>query len=102
MKDYQQAKKEKIMAYIKNKGIQMAINIPSDCREEVMLLIKGKGEGEVSDETLSYLVAGYEVLEEPVKGPAIEEPVVKEKFEEGKVEEQPKPKNKKKNKNELS
>ena len=95
------------MAYIKNKGIQMAINIPSDCREEVMLLVKGKGEGEVSDETLSYLVAGYEVLEEPVKGPvieepAIEEPVVKEEFEEGKVEEQPKPKNKKKNKNELS
>jgi len=91
------------MAYIKNKGIQMATSIPSDCREEVMLLVKGKGEGNVSDETLSYLVAGFEIIEEPAKGPAIEEPVVKEeKFEEGKVDEQPKPKNKKKNKIELS
>lgn len=107
MKDYQQVK-EKIMVYIKNKGIQMAVNIPADYRDEIKAIIKGKGEGEISEEAFKYIETGVEVVanapvEEPViEEPVIEEPVVKEEFEEGKVEEQPKPKNKKKNKIELS
>lgn len=92
------------MVYIKNKGIQMAVNIPAEYREEIKAIIKGKGEGEISEEAFKYIETGVEVVvaNAPVEEPVIEEPVVKEEFEEGKVEEQPKPKNKKKNKIELS
>lgn len=101
MKDYQLVK-EKNMVYIKNKGIQLSLDIPAELREEVMAIVKGKGEGEISDEAFKYINAGAEVVANaPAEEPVIEEPV-QEVFEEGKVEEQPKPKNNKKNKNQLS
>ena len=105
MKDYQLVK-EKNMVYIKNKGIQLSLDIPAELREEVMAIVKGKGEGEISDEAFKYVMAGAEVVANaPAEEPVIEEPVqevFEEVFEEGKVEEQPKPKNNKKNKNQLS
>ena len=97
------------MVYIKNKGIQLSLDIPAELREEVMAIVKGEGEGEISDEAFKYINAGVEVVanapaepvvKEPVKEP-VEEPV-QEVLKEGEVEEQPKPKNKKKNKIELS
>jgi len=95
------------MVYIKNKGIQLSLDIPAELREEVMAIVKGKGEGEISDEAFKFIAAGAEVVANaPAEKPVVEEPVVEEPvqeiFEEGKVEEQPKPKNNKKNKNQLS
>lgn len=99
------------MVYIKNKGIQLSLDIPAELREEVMAIVKGEGEGEISDEAFKYINAGVEVVanapaEPVIKEPVVEEPVVEEPVQEvlkeGKVEEQPKPKNKKKNKIELS
>ncbi len=91
------------MVYIKNKGIQLSLDIPAELREEVMAIVKGKGEGEISDEAFKYIMAGAEVVspEAAPAAPVVEE-IFKEEIEEGKVEEQPKPKNKKKNKTELS
>lgn len=95
------------MVYIKNKGIQLSLDIPAELREEVMAIVKGKGEGEISDEAFKFIAAGAEVVgKAPAEALVVEEPVVEEPvqeiFEEGKVEEQPKPKNNKKNKNQLS
>jgi hypothetical protein len=94
------------MVYIKNKGIQLSLDIPEELREEVMAIVKGKGEGEISDEAFKYIMDGAEVVanapaEEEQPAPVVEE-FVQEIFEEGKVAEQPKPKNNKKNKNQLS
>lgn len=101
MKDYQLVK-EKNMVYIKNKGIQLSLDIPEELREEVMAIVKGEGEGEISEEAFKYINTGAEVVvNAPAKEPVVEEPV-KEIFKEGKVDEQPKPKNNKKNKNQLS
>jgi len=96
------------MVYIKNKGIQLSLDIPAELREEVMAVVKGKGEGEISDEAFKYIAAGVEVVanapaEQPVvEEPVVEEPAKEEVLKEGKVDEQPKPKNNKKNKNQLS
>jgi len=90
------------MVYIKNKGIQLSLDIPEELREEVMAIVKGEGEGEISEEAFKYINAGAEVVvNAPAEEPVVEEPV-KEIFKEGKVDEQPKPKNNKKNKNQLS
>lgn len=101
------------MVYIKNKGIQMATDIPGEYRDEIKAIVKGKGEGEISEDALKYILTGAEVItQEPMikAEPVIkEDPVVEEEAEfnpknldEGVVEEQPKPKNKKKNKIELA
>lgn len=84
------------MARIKNLGIEVGPGCPPEVWERIRNIMRA-GEGDISEEDLSYLEGGYKILGDPVEAPQ-PEPAPEPELEEGVVEEQPKPKNKKKKK----
>ena len=85
------------MARIKNLGIEVGPGCPEEVWGRIKEIMRA-GEGDISEEDLSYLAGGYRIIEDAVQPPQ-PEPAPEPELEEGVVEEQPKPKNKKKKNN---